>query len=96
MTRFAKREKQHDKSQAQDNSKKKWNSKVVHGQYPARIKEADVDYKQTNRWLKGTGLKAETEGLIIAAQDQSLATKLYHHRIIKEGTSPLCIVYSVL
>ena len=39
---------------------------------------------------KGTRLKAETEGLIIAAQDQSLSTRLYHHKIIKDGTSPLC------
>jgi len=62
----------------------------MHGQYPSRIKEADVDFKQTNDWLKGTGLKAETKGLIIAAQDQSLATRLYHHRIIKDGTNPLC------
>ena len=43
----------------------------------------------TNNWLKGIGLKAETEGLIIAAQDQSLATGLYHHKIIKDGTRPL-------
>jgi len=35
-------------------------------------------------------LKAETEGLIIAAQDQSLATRLYHHKIIEDGTSPHC------
>ena len=49
-----------------------------------------MDFKQTNNWLKGTGLKAETEGLIIAAQEQSLATGLYHHKIIKDGTSPLC------
>ena len=62
----------------------------MHGQYPSRIKEADVDFKQTNNWLKGTELKAETEGLIIAAQDQSLATRLYHHKVIKDGTSPLC------
>ena len=62
----------------------------MHGQYPSRIKEADVDFKQTNNWLKGTGLKAETEGLIIAAQDQSLASRLYHRKIIKDGTSQLC------
>ena len=61
----------------------------MHGQYPSRIMEAGVDFKQTNNWLKGTGLKAETEGLIIAAQDQSLATRLYHHKIMKDGTSPL-------
>jgi len=49
-----------------------------------------VDFKQTNNWLKGTGLKAETEGLIIAAQDQSLSTRLYHYKIIKDRTSRLC------
>ena len=90
VTKLAKRVKQHAKSQALYNIKQKWESKVMHGQYPSRIKEADVDFKQTNNWLKGTGLKAETEGLIIAAQDQSLATRLYHHKIIKDGTSPLC------
>ena len=36
------------------------------------------------------GLKSETEGLIIAAQDQSLATKSYHHRIIKDDADPKC------
>ena len=90
VTKLAKRVKQHAKSKALDRIKKKWESKAMHGQYPSRIKEADVDFKQTNDWLKGTGLKAETEGLIIAAQDQSLATRLYHHRIIKDGTNPLC------
>ena len=48
-----------------------------------------MDLKQTNNWLKGKGLKSETEGLIIAAQDQSLATRLYHHKIIKDGTRRL-------
>ena len=90
VTKLTKRVKQHAKSQALDNISQKWESKAMHGQYPSRIKEADVDFKQTNNWLKGTGLKAETEGLIIAAQDQSLATRLYHHKIIKDGTSPLC------
>ena len=84
------RVKQHAKSQALDNIKQKWESKAMHGQYPSIIKEADVDFKQANNWLKGTELKAETEGLIIAAQDQSLATRLYHHQVIKDGTSPLC------
>ena len=90
VTKLAKRVKQHAKSQALDNIKQKWESKAMHGQYPSRIKEADVDFKQTNNWLKGTGLKAETEGLIRAAQDQSLATRLYHHKMNKDGTSPLC------
>ena len=58
--------------------------------YPKRIKEADVDHHKTNQWLKSSGLKAETEGFIVAAQDQSLATRSYHASIIKDDTSPLC------
>ena len=41
-------------------------------------------------WMLSSGLKGETEGLIIAAQDQSLATRAYHCHIIKDGTNPLC------
>ena len=38
--------------------------------------------KATNQWLKSSGLKAEAEGLtIIAAQEQTLPTKAYHHHI---------------
>lgn len=55
------------------------------------MKDADVDLHRTNQWLTNSGLKAETEGLIIAAQDQSLGTRFYHNsNIIKDGTSPLC------
>ena len=54
------------------------------------MKDADVDLHRTNQWLTSGGLKAETEGLITAAQDQSLATRLYHSNIIKDGTNPLC------
>ena len=46
--------------------------------------------KEDKQWLKSSGLKSETEGFIIAAQDQSLATRLYHASIIKDGSSPLC------
>ena len=56
---------------------KQWEEKELHGRYPKRIREADVGDYKTNQWLRSTGLKAETEGLIIAAQDQSLPTKSY-------------------
>ena len=92
VTKLAKRAKQHAMSQGLDNIKQKRQRQAMHGQYPLRMKEADVDFKQTNNWLKGTGLKAETEGLIIPAQDQSLATRLYHQKIIKEGTRALPII----
>ena len=88
--KFAKRTKQMARNKTQEKLTKQWEDKALHGRYPKRIKEADVDHHKTNQWLKSSGLKSETEGFIIAAQDRSLATRLYHASIIKEGTSPLC------
>ena len=55
----------------------------MHGQYPERVGKPDINQVSTHQWLRNYGLKAETEGFIIAAQDQSLPTKIYQNRIIK-------------
>ena len=88
---YAKRTKQTAKQCGQVNLKKEWEDKALHGKYPKRINDADVDQEKTNRWLKSTGLKGETEGLIIAAQDQCLPTKAYRYRILKDQSEdPNC------
>ena len=48
------------------------------------MKQGDVDQEKTHRWLNAAGLKAETQGFIIAAQDQSLPTRWYQHNILKK------------
>ena len=40
--------------------------------------------------MKSSGLKSETEGLIIAAQDQNLMTKQYQSEMIKNRANPKC------
>ena len=90
ITKYARRVKQKAKHLGQLQMRRTWEEKPMHGKYPKRTKDADVDEVKTNKWLKSIGLKAETEGLIIAAQDQSLATRSYHHRIMKDGTDPQC------
>ena len=60
------------KHQSRQQLRSKWESKALHGKYPLRVRQADVDQDKTHRWLKAAGLKAETEGFIIAVQDQSL------------------------
>ena len=70
--------------------RQKWEEKPLHGQCPIRLNKPDVEREKTHKWLKSPGLKGETEGLIIAAQDQSLATRSYHNKIIKDGTDPKC------
>ena len=67
--------KQNVKEATQEQLKEKWNEKEMHGQYPKRLEEGDVDFHRSNKWLKMAGLKSETEGLIFAAQDQAIKTK---------------------
>ena len=68
----------------------KWENKPLHGQYTKRINKADVDKSATFAWLKSSGLKGETEGLIMAAQDQSLPTKAQQARVYKCTNDPKC------
>ena len=67
-----------------------WKEKPLHGKFFERASQADVSQKHTFSWLKSSGLKAETEGFIIAAQDQSLRTKNYQAKIMKTQEDPKC------
>ena len=88
-TVYARNVKQKAKHQAQVQLKQKWEDKSMHGQYPKRVNEKDVDYQMTNQWLKSGGLKSETEGLIIATQDQAIKTNYYRRNILNDGKDPM-------
>ena len=90
VTIHAKKTKKKAKEQALEQMKNNWQDKPLHGQYPKRVNDADVDKEQTHKWLRSSGLKAETEGFIIAAQDQCLKTNNYRNKILKDGTNPMC------
>ena len=80
------------KHQGRQQLRSKEESKALHGKYPQRVKQADVDQDKTHRWLKAAGLKAETDGFIIAARDQSKPpTRWYQHNILKKpDVDPKC------
>ena len=55
----------------------------LHGRYWSRLEENRLDKELTFMWLKSMTLKPSTEGMIMAAQDQSLKTKNYQYAIMK-------------
>ena len=62
------------------NRQERWQNK--HGQYP---KDADrqTDCEITCNWLKNGYLKKETEGFIMAAQDQAIRTNTIKAKITR-------------
>ena len=69
---------------------KSWSQNPLHGKYTLRCQQADVDQTATHQWLRSLELKAETEGFILAAQDQSLFTRNYQANILRNGASDKC------
>ena len=62
----------------------------MHGKFPNYLDKDHVDVELSFEWMKHTGLKGETEGLITAAQDQALNTRYYSKHITKLGTTDRC------
>ena len=59
--------------------KEEWESKQMQGQYLRQTKEISQDGSW--QWLKRGELKKETEGMLMAAQDQALRTRYIQNRI---------------
>ena len=68
----------------------KWKEKAMHGKFSNYLDKAHVHVELSFEWMKHTGLKGETEGLITATQDQALNTRYYSMHIIKHGTTDRC------
>ena len=68
---------------------REWRSKPLPGQYLRQTD--DITRKEdTFKWLMEGTLKKETEGLIVAAQDQALRTNSIKVKIDKQAGSPMC------
>jgi hypothetical protein len=61
-----------------------WRSKELHGRYPAVLRLEEVDSNLSCAWLCNGNIFAETEGFMIAIQDQVVPTRNYRKFILKQ------------
>ena len=61
-----------------------WKQKSLHGRHPAEIEKEHIDKKTSLLWLQKGYLFPETEGFIMAIQDEVIRTRNYRKYILKE------------
>ena len=76
------------KEEIQQEHTEKRSQKAIHGQFEGAIKE--IKGNRSWDWMKSGKLKKETESLIVAAQDQAIATNNMRRVVFGEDVSPLC------
>ena len=89
-TKAAKEIKKKAKQGYLDDMKKTWTEKPSHGRYLLQTDIGDVDRATTQQWLSSSSLKGESEGFILAAQNQILAKRMYQAKILKNGADSRC------
>lgn len=68
-----------------------WQSKALHGRFYHELHSKDVDTEASCRWLQVGEIYPETEGFLMAVQDQVIATNNYRKAILKEsGVNDQC------
>jgi len=69
-------------------------AKNLHGQFWRMVEEARLDVELTFRWLRSSALAPATEGLILAIQDQAIATRFYRQlfsgAVGQDGVCRMC------
>lgn len=61
-----------------------WKAKALHGKYPHQLDQEHIDRTASCTWLTKGNIFGETEGFLIAIQDQVIKTKNYSKYILKE------------
>lgn len=73
-----------------DNSQKiaEWKQKSLHGRHWQDLQQPHVDREASNAWLQRGELFPETEGFMLAIQDQTIETRNYQKHIIRLPNLP--------
>ena len=94
LTKAAKDIQKKAKNVSLEDMTKLWKEKPLHGKYPLRTDNADIDRVTTHQRISSSSLKGDIEGFILAAQDQSVSIPAYQSRILNNCTYPNCRLYT--
>jgi hypothetical protein len=78
------------KARLEESLKRKWENKVMHGQYIRSIDKQLISEEDAFLWLLKGDLKAETESEMVAAEDQTLQTKYHATKILQTKKDSKC------
>ena len=76
------------KKEKAERRKRDWYAKTMHGQFMRQTSQ--LASKESWQWLERGELKKETEGMLMAAQDQALRTRYVQNKIDRVNISPKC------
>lgn len=62
-----------------------WSSKPLHGRYPGHLKSKNINKSESLTYLRAGYLFPETEGRLMAIQDQVMPTRMYLKHITKQN-----------
>jgi len=65
---------------------REWSSKALHGRHYNNVNQEQIDKKLSYKFLQAGQLYPETEGFILAIQDQVIATNNYRKFILKDSS----------
>jgi hypothetical protein len=63
-----------------------WKAKELHGRFINQLNQQGIECCASNKWLNYGQLYPETEGFMIAIQDQVIEAKNYRTFILKDST----------
>lgn len=75
-------------SSTNQDKESRWSQKSLHGRYYHSLHNTNVDQEMSNRWLTDGSVFSETEGFMLAIQDEVIATRNYMKHIIKCPNAP--------
>ncbi|XP_045477891.1 uncharacterized protein LOC123683040 [Harmonia axyridis] len=74
-----------DTRRPQEGLIEEWRSKALHGRYPGLLESRDVNKVESLTYLRAGYLFPETEGRLLAIQDQVMQTRMYLKHIAQQN-----------